>query len=116
MFNARVTNFFNACVSNHAKLLQTSPPAPQTECGYIRGVIRLQGGRNGREGRVEVCNNGFWGSVCDGGWDNRDATVACRELGLLTADAGNCYAGGHIPAGCIPILPCISDYGLRECS
>ena len=47
------------------------------------GAIRLSGGRDQFEGRVEMCSNGVWGTVSRTGWDSNDATVACRQLGLL---------------------------------
>ena len=46
------------------------------------GDIRLRGGSNIYEGRVEVCWNETWGTVCDGYWSTNDANVACRQLGF----------------------------------
>ena len=44
--------------------------------------IQLVDGGVSYEGRVEYCNDGVWGTVCDHGWTELDAAVACRQLGL----------------------------------
>ena len=46
-----------------------------------QGAIRLQGGNNTRQGRVEICRLNMWGTVDDNSWDDIDAQVVCRQLG-----------------------------------
>ena len=47
----------------------------------ITGNIRLAGGGSMAQGRVEICYQNLWGTVCDDGWNEVDARVVCRILG-----------------------------------
>ena len=55
-----------------------------TYSGCGGNAIRLVGGRNKFEGRVEVCQGGQWKTVCNDGWDRShvEAQVVCRQLGF----------------------------------
>ena len=50
----------------------------------MEGDLRLVGGQNEFEGRVEICLNSVWGTVCDNFWSSIIAGVVCRQLGYAT--------------------------------
>ena len=45
--------------------------------------VRLVNGDTSYEGRVEVCINEAWGTVCSDDWDNTEARIVCIQLGYL---------------------------------
>ena len=67
--------------------------------------MRLAGDTFYNEGRVEVYYNGEWGTVCRHGWDNIDASVVCRQLGIGTSGKKLCYRQCHyVKKGSGPVL------------
>lgn len=53
------------------------------------GDIRLTNGPIPSTGRLEVCVNQMWGTVCSTSWDSTDSKVACVQLGHQKI--GLCY-------------------------
>ena len=47
----------------------------------MTGDVRLVNGSK-MAGRLEVCFNGVWGTVCRFGWTAQAATVVCKQLGF----------------------------------
>lgn len=48
------------------------------------GEVRLVNGSTDMEGRVEICYNNIYHTVCDDFWDELEAEVVCRQLGFST--------------------------------
>ena len=91
--------------------------------------LRLVDGGGPCAGRVEIFDQGSWGTICDNGWDLDDARVVCRQLGC--GDALNAMGSAHFGAGSGPIwldtLDCtgkeshvwkcpFKSWGLHNCS
>ena len=70
------------------------------------------------EGRVEICINNAWGSVCGNYWGNTDATVVCRQLEYKTQGWQQTYVfegmrwifDGYPPTDAVAFIT--SDFGL----
>lgn len=70
----------------------------------INGDIKLSGSGYSSVGMINVCVNGVWGTICNTGFDDADASVACAQLGfsrygnycftcaLSTFLTGRCFA------------------------
>ena len=58
------------------------------------GDLRLAGSTTAGQGRVEICINETWGTICDDSWGTPDASVACQALGFSRFGELSTY--GHL--------------------
>ena len=49
------------------------------------GAIRLADGDIQQQGRVEICIDGIWSTICATNWDNSNAFVVCKQLGFAAS-------------------------------
>jgi hypothetical protein len=84
-----------------------------------QGSVRVSGGSS-QQGRVEICINNNWGTVCDDGWSTIDANIVCRQLGYSNADAtarSNAYFGQGSGSILMTYVGCTgSESRLIDCS
>ncbi len=83
------------------------------------GSIRLVGGTDPMQGRVELCSNNAWGTVCDDSWDINDGNVACRQLGygMATQALSNAFFGQGTGLIVLDDLQCVgTEASLFNCT
>ena len=86
------------------------------------GDIRLVDGDTELSGRLEVCIDNTWGTVCNrfGGWGEEESNVACSQLGYASVGMShviilrgahahilileNCFLKLCPISGCLPLL------------
>ncbi|XP_011672697.2 deleted in malignant brain tumors 1 protein-like [Strongylocentrotus purpuratus] len=81
--------------------------------------VRLIGGANKAEGRVEVMHDGSWGTVYDWIWDLRDAMVVCRMLGFdgaLEAPTSARFGQGSGPILLVSVSCDGTEENLADCA
>ncbi len=103
------------CNGTEGKILEcsispstSSCPLQQSDAGVVcqaiatekdncsDGQVRLVNGSNILEGRIEMCINKAWGSVCDDSFSEDDSNVICKELGYRI--------NGEVPETCQGLL------------
>ena len=76
LHSADSTHVKTECILSYQRYLFYTAPCTD-------GQIRLAGGNIANEGRVEVCLNNMWGTVCDDFWGSADTAIVCQQLGYL---------------------------------
>lgn len=72
--------------------------------------IRLTGGKNNSQGRVELNYDGTWGSICDYQFDTEEARVICQQMGFIDGHAfKNSYFGNGTGPVYITDLACTGN-------
>ena len=46
------------------------------------GDVRLSNSSQANSGRVEICYNNHFGTICDNEWTTEEASIVCAQLGF----------------------------------
>lgn len=52
----------------------------------VNGTVRLRDGMNPLEGRLEICINNAWGTVCQDAFTSDEARIVCSNLGFTSSE------------------------------
>ena len=79
---ASLYKLFFVCLFVHCLIFYTAITTASANC--TTGSVRLAGGPKPNAGRVEVCINKAWGTMCavNSQWDEANANVVCSQLGF----------------------------------
>ena len=76
-------------------------------CRCRDGDLSLVDGNKVNEGRLEICFDNEWGTICDDYWGTQEARVACRQLGLP-------FQGNIVPCMCAALHEVYHLYYFRS--
>ena len=86
-------------------------------CARTEVDVRLNGGRDPREGRLEVFHNGTWGTVCGYRFNDAAARVICHMLGFgyTGKPSRNNYGYGNGPVWLRSVQCSGMERSISEC-
>jgi hypothetical protein len=128
-FNDWITEYTEFWYNNIRVGVECQMNTSQSWCNQ-EGSIRLSNGTYSNEGRVEICLNGYWGTICSNGWDENDAFITCKRVGhptLRPIPMINGYFGKGIgpvhmtSVGCtgnedgLDLCPYVNGIGVTNC-
>ena len=56
----------------------------------LEGYVRLVNGQNQFEGRVEICQNGVWGTLCNDNWSTDDTAIVLQHPHHVHSNGCSC--------------------------